>query len=35
LVVGPATVVLRTIGKELDELTYFIRKPINIIGKIM
>ncbi len=33
---GPATVVLTTINKEkLDELTYFIRKPINIVGEIL
>ena len=33
---GPATVVLTTIDKEkLDELTYFISKPINVIGEIM
>ena len=33
---GPATVVLATIDKEkLDELSYFIRKPINVIGEIM
>jgi hypothetical protein len=34
--VGPATVVLTTIDKEkVDELTYFISKPINVIGEIM
>jgi len=33
---GPATVVLATIDKEkFDELSYFIRKPINVIGEIM
>jgi selenophosphate synthetase-related protein len=32
---GPATVVLTTLDREkLDELT-FIRKPINVVGKIM
>jgi hypothetical protein len=31
---GPATVVLTTLDREkLDELT-FIRKPINVVGKI-
>jgi hypothetical protein len=33
---GPATVVLTTIDKEkLDELTVFIRKPINVVGEIL
>ncbi|MGD2066497.1 MAG: ribbon-helix-helix protein, CopG family [Candidatus Bathyarchaeota archaeon] len=33
---GPATVVLTTINKKkFDELTYFIRKPINIVGEIL
>jgi selenophosphate synthetase-related protein len=33
---GPATVVLATIDKQkLEELTYFIRKPINVVGEIM
>jgi len=33
---GPATVVLATIDREkLDELTFFIRKPINVVGEIM
>ncbi len=33
---GPATVVLTTIDREkLDELTFFIRKPINVIGEIL
>jgi hypothetical protein len=33
---GPATVVLITIDREkFDELTYFIRKPISVIGEIM
>jgi len=33
---GPATVVLTTIDKEkLDELTFFISKPINVVGEIL
>ena len=33
---GPATVVLTTIDKEkLEELTFFIGKPINVIGEIL
>lgn len=33
---GPATVVLTTIDREkLDELTFFIRKPINVVGEIL
>ena len=33
---GPATVVLTTIDQEkLDELTFFIRKPINVVGEIL
>ena len=33
---GPATVVLTTVDKEgLDELAYFIRKPINVVGEIL
>jgi len=33
---GPATVVLTTMDKEkLDELQFFIRKPINVVGKIL
>ena len=33
---GPATVVLATIDREkFEELTYFIKKPINIVGEIM
>ncbi|PVX27174.1 MAG: hypothetical protein CW716_03655 [Candidatus Bathyarchaeum sp.] len=33
---GPATVVLATVDKKkFDELTYFIRKPINIVGEIL
>ena len=33
---GPATVVLTTIDKEkLDELTFLIRKPINVVGEIL
>jgi hypothetical protein len=33
---GPATVVLATMSKnKLDELPFFIRKPINVIGEIL
>ena len=33
---GPATVVLTTLDREkLDELTLFLRKPINVVGEIM
>ncbi|MCW4022022.1 MAG: ribbon-helix-helix protein, CopG family [archaeon] len=33
---GPATVVLATVDKKkVDELQFFIRKPINVIGEIM
>ena len=33
---GPATVVLITIDrKKLDELTFFNRKPINVVGEIL
>ena len=33
---GPATVVLITIDKKkLDELPFFIRKPINVVGEIL
>ena len=33
---GPATVILTTLNKEkLDELQFFIRKPINVIGEIL
>ncbi len=33
---GPATVVLTTLNKEkLDELQFFILKPINVIGEIL
>jgi hypothetical protein len=33
---GPATVVLATINKKkLDELPFFIRKPINVVGEIL
>jgi selenophosphate synthetase-related protein len=33
---GPATVVLTTVDKKkVDELQFFIRKPINVIGEIM
>lgn len=33
---GPATVVLTTIDREkLDELTFFIRKPISVVGEIL
>jgi selenophosphate synthetase-related protein len=33
---GPATVVLTTIDKKkLDELTFFIQKPINVVGEIL
>ncbi|MCW4015140.1 MAG: ribbon-helix-helix protein, CopG family [Candidatus Bathyarchaeota archaeon] len=33
---GPATVVLTTMSKEkLDELSFFIRKPINVVGEIL
>jgi len=33
---GPATVVLTTVNKEkLDELQFFIKKPINVVGEIL
>ena len=33
---GPATVVLATVDKtKFEELSYFIRKPINIVGEIL
>ena len=33
---GPATVVLATIDKEkVDELQFFIQKPINVVGEIL
>ena len=33
---GPATVVLATMDKKmLEELGFFIRKPINVIGEIL
>ena len=33
---GPATVVLTTMSKEkLDELPFFISKPITVVGEIL